>query len=234
MIALIKEIPKIKPNVALAKILCHHAAYGEYEKIALFWAQYDENKKITAIISLVDNVCTLYFDNGDAEEMTSFLRMLSPRGVFTDKATAELLGLKAITDCTVLLKKPPHENPNKIENVYRGVMHVCDILSERLNIGDKQALYADIVHRINHNCAATVSSDNSAGAIIFSGDIAVINGIAVKENMASKGLGSATLNRLLDCVRGRSVFVCAEAHNVPFYIKNGFEKIDLAVYSKLG
>ena len=233
MIALIKEIPKITPNVALAKILCHHTAYGKYEKIALFWAQYDENNRTTAVISLVDNVCTLYFDNGDTDEMASFLHMLSPRGVFTDKATAELLKLKVVTDCTVLLKKPPHENPNKIENVYRGVLYVCDVLSERLNIEDKQALYADIVHRINHGCAATVASDSSAAAIIYSDNIAVINGIAVKENMSSKGLGSATLNRLLECVRARDVFVCAEAHNVPFYIKNGFEKIDLAAYCRL-
>ncbi len=235
MISVINEIPHIdKPNAAYAKILCHHAAYGEYEKIALFWGQTDESGNLTALISSVDNDFTLYFNEGDSQEMVSFLRMVTPRGIFTDQKTAQLLGLEIMIPCTALIKAPPHNNQNKIENTYRGIDYVCDILAERLDIGDKQAAHADIAHRVRHNCGAFVASDYSAGVIIYSGDIAVINGIAVRNNMSSKGLGSATLNRLLECIRGRTVFACAREHNVPFYLKNGFEIDEKAAYCKLG
>lgn len=235
MITLIKEIPHVeKPNAAYAKILCHHAAYGEYEKIALFWQQTDDNGKLTALISSVDNEFTLYFKNGDTEELLSFLKVVSPNGIFTDHETACCFGFEVLIPCTSLVKLPPHNSPNKIENTYCGIDYVCDTLAERLNIGDKQAAHADIAHRVRHNCAAYVTSDHSAGVIIYSGDLAVINGIAVKSGMASKGLGSATLNRLLECVRNRTVFACARDYNVPFYLKNGFEIDEKAAYCKLG
>ena len=235
MITLIKEIPQIdKPNAAYAKILCHHAAYGEYEKIALFWQQVDDNGNLTALISSVDNVFTLYFKGGDTEELLSFLHAVSPNGIFTDRQTASILGLEILVPCTSLVKTPPHDNQNKIENTYRGIDFLCDILAERLDMGEKSSVHADIAHRVRHNCAAYVTSDYSAGAIIYSGNLSVINGIAVKSGMASKGLGSATLNRLLECVRNRTVFACAKDYNVPFYLKNGFTISEEAAYCKLG
>ncbi len=234
MITLTKEIPNVdKINSAYAKILCHHAAYGEYENIALFWVQTDDDGHVSAVISAVDNEMTVYNNGGDCEELSAFISAVSPKGIFTDRETADRLSLNIVTECTSLKKEPPHENEEKIENTYAGVEHLLDILSERLEIGSRDAAKADILHRVRHNCASFVTSDNSAGVIIYSGDIAVINGIAVKTDKAGLGLGRSTLNRLLECVRGRTVFVCARPHNVQFYTKNGFEIDEESAYCRL-
>ncbi len=234
MISLIKKLPEIKDkNTAYAKIACHFAAYGEYEKIALFWQQTDDSGRITALISSVDNVFTLYFSGGDTDEMKEFLRAISPKGIFTDTNTAELLELKTDTNCYCLKKTPPHSLESAAENTYAGIDYLCDTLSKRLDIGDKTALKADISHRLRHNCAAYVTTDYSAGAIIYAGECAVINGIATVSEKSGSGIGSATLKRLIQSVRQRTVFVCAEEKNVPFYEKNGFIIDGTAAYCRL-
>ena len=120
-----------------------------------------------------------------------------------------------------------------IENTYCGVEFLYNMLSSRLNVGDKTAFIADVSHRLRHNCAAYVTSDFSAAAILYSGDYAVINGIAVKPDVSRRGLGTSTLNRLLQSVKNRTVFVCAEEKNVPFYLKNGFVPDDKSAYCRL-
>lgn len=232
MIKLINEIPSFKKqNGAYAKICSHFAAYSPYQNIALFWAQFDDNNNPTALFSMIDSVMMLCFDNGDLDELRSFLRAIAPKKIFTDLDTTLLLGLNIEVSCSVLYKRPPFESNNQIENTYCGIDSLYDILSERLNVGDRQAFIADMSHRIRHNAAAYVSSPFSAAAIIFDKNVAVINGIAVSKENAGKGLGSATLNRLLDGMKNRTVFVCAEEKNVPFYEKNGFVFCENAAYS---
>ncbi len=234
MITLIKKLPEINnTNTAFAKIACHFAAYGEYDKIALFWQQTDENDNVTAVVSSVDNIFTLYFNGGDAAEMREFLHAVAPKGIFTDTATAECLGLKTDVDCYCLKKTPPHKYDSAAENTYAGVDFLCDMLSSRLDMGDMTVLKADISHRLRHSCAAYVTTNYSAGAIIYADNCAVINGIVTVKEKAGSGIGSATLKRLIQSVRARTVFVCAEEKNVPFYIKNGFEKDGTAAYCRL-
>lgn len=232
MIKLIDKIPSFKKqNAAYAKICSHFAAYSPYQNIALFWAQFDEENNPTALFSMIDSVMMLCFDNGDLDELRGFLKAVSPKKIFTDLDTALLLGLNIEVSCAVLCKRPPFESDNQIENTYCGIDALYNILSARLNIGNREAFIADMSHRIRHNAAAYVSSPFSAAAIIFDKNVAVINGISVLEEKASKGLGSATLNRLLSGMKNRTVFVCAEQKNVPFYEKNGFVFYENAAYS---
>lgn len=231
MIKLIDKIPAVqKPSAAFVKICCHFAAYSNYKKIALFWAQYDENKKLGAVMSMIDGVMMLHFCDGDIEELSSFLSAVSPKKVFTDSLTAKALGLNIEVECSTLYIKPPFFNTDCIENTYCGIDKLYSILSSRLNIGEYEVFVADFSHRIRHNCAGYVSSEFSAAAILFDANYAVINGIAVCENSQRKGLGSATLNRLLNDMHSRTVYVCAEEKNVPFYLKNGFIFDQYAAY----
>lgn len=234
MIKLTKSIPDIgRVNAAYVKVICHFAAYGIYEKIGLFWVQTNDENIPTAVISCIDGVMTVSVNGADFTELKEFLHAVAPKGVFTDIHTAKRLGLTPETECTTLKKQPPFESDRCIENTYCGVEYLYNVLSSRLNIGDKTAFIADISHRIRHNCAAYVTSDFSAAAILYSGDFAIINGIAVESDASRKGLGTATLNRLLQSVKNRTVFVCAEEKNVPFYLKNGFMPDDKSAYCRL-
>ena len=234
MIKLTKTIPDIgRVNAAYVKVLCHFAAYGEYEKIGLFWVQTDECDTPTAVISCIDGVMTVSAGNADFEELKQFVMAISPNGIFTDIETAQKLDLKIETECTTLKRKPPFESEKVIENTYCGVEYLYNTLATGLNLGDKTAFIADVSHRLRHNCASYVTSDFSAAAILYSGEYAMINGIAVKPGNKRKGLGTTTLNRLLQGVKNRTVFVCAEEKNVPFYLKNGFTPDDKSAYCRL-
>lgn len=234
MVTLIKDIPKLKiESAAYTKICCHAEAYIDYEKIALFWKQTDENENITALISLVDSVMTIFNNGADIFELKEFLKCISPIGVFTDLKTAKLLDLKIETECESLIIKPPFSSENVAENTCAGIDYAINIVSSRLNVGNKEVFKADLMHRIRHNCATFVTTDFSAAFCLYSDDYSIVSGIAVKKDSSKSGIGSATLKRLLLSNRERPMLVCAEDKNVPFYLKNGFSIIERCAYCRI-
>ncbi len=234
MVTLIKEIPLIDiQSAAYTKICCHAAAYLEYEKIALFWKQTDEQNNITALISLVDSVMTLFNINANIFELGEFIKYISPIGIFTDIKTAELLSLKKETECDTLIIKPPYNTVGAAENTCAGLDYAIDIVSSRLNIGKKEVFKADISHRIRHNCATFITTNYSAAFALFSENSAIVSGIAVLSSTEKSGIGSATLKRLLLSIRERPMLVCAEDKNTPFYLKNGFTLLERCAYCRI-
>lgn len=234
MITLVKDLPDINiRNVVYVKLMCHYAAYKDNDKIALFWCQTDEKCTVTAIISLIDNNMTLCRTGGDLDELKSFIMALSPSNIFTDLDSAQALGLNIVTKCASLYKKPPFNTENAAENTYAGLDFTYDVLSEFLSVGERDAFIADVSHRIRHNTAGYVTTRFSAGVILYCENYATLNGIAVKNDVRRGGLGSSTLSRLLEIIRDRTVFICAEYKNVPFYEKNGFTVESHAAYCTL-
>ena len=234
MITLCKDLPEINVrNVVFVKLACLFSAYRDYDKIALFWVQTDEENTPTAIISLIDNNMTICRKNGDLEELKSFINAISPANIFTDLDTANELNLKIVTECASLKKSPPFDTTRKIENTYEGLERVYDILSKHLSVGQRDGFIADMSHRIRHGVAGYVTGKHSAGVILFNENYATLAGIAVESDSRRSGLGSATLNRLLEIIRDRTVFICAEYKNVPFYENNGFIVESKAAYCKL-
>lgn len=234
MITLVKDLPDINVrNVVYVKLMCHYAAYKDYDKIALFWCQTDEMGTVTAIISLIDNNMTLCRSGGDLDELKSFITALSPANIFTDLNSANALCLNIVTKCASLYKKPPFNTENAAENTYEGLDFTYSILSEFLSVGEKDAFIGDVSHRIRHNTAGYVTTKHSAGVILYCENYATLAGIAVKSDVRRGGLGSATLSRLLEIIRDRTVFICAEYKNVPFYENNGFTVESYAAYCTL-
>lgn len=231
MITLTKELPEIEiKNVVYVKLMCHYAAYRDYDKIALFWKQTDINGTVTALICLLDNNMTVCRNGGDLEELGSFIKAISPINIFTDLETAKLLGLNIVTECASLCKSAPFNTENAAENTYAGLDFVYDVLSKHLNVGEKDSFLADVSHRIRKGCASYVTTKYSAGVILYTHEYATLSGIAVESDSRRGGLGSATLSRLLDVIRSRTVYICAEYKNVPFYEKNGFVVQSYAAY----
>ncbi len=234
MIKLSQNLPEInRHDVVYVKLICLYAAYRDYEKIALFWVQTDEENNVTALISLLDNNMIVCRDGGDAAELKSFISAISPANIFTDLDTAKVLGLSVVTECASLCKHPPFDTSRKIENTYEGLECVFDILSKHLSLGDKQGFIADMSHRIRRGTAGYVTSKYSAGIILYNESYATLAGIAVESDNRRSGLGTATLNRLLEIIRNRTVYICAEYKNVPFYESNGFVVESKVAYCEL-
>lgn len=219
--------------MAFVKLVCTFAAYRDYDKIALFWMQTDDNNTPTALISLIDDNMTVCFSGGDIEELKTFINAISPTNIFTDLQTAKALGLEVVLECASLCKEPPFDTTQKIENTYEGLSRVYDILSKHLSVGAREGFIADISHRIRRGSASYVTSKYSAGVILWNENFATLAGIAVESDSRRKGLGTSTLNRLLETIRERTVYICAEYKNVPFYEKNGFVVESKVAYCKL-
>ncbi len=235
MVTLINEMPVIDClNAAYAKVACAAKAYMGYDKIALFWQQTDSDNNITALISLVDGVMSLANLGGDLFELKEFIKCISPYGVFTDISTAKALNLKIETECDTLFIKPPYNFENAAENTYAGVSYACETVAERLDVGNINVFKADISHRIRHDACGYVTTPASAAFLLYSNNIAIISGIAVKKTNQKTGIGSATLKRLLEIAKHRPVLVCAEQKNTPFYLKNGFTLNGKFAYCRLG
>lgn len=234
MITLSNNLPDINiKSVVYVKLMCLYAAYREYDKIALFWVQRDDSDNITALISLIDNNMIICRDGGDEAELRCFINAISPTTVFTDLDTANVLGLKIVTECASLCKAPPFDTARKIENTYEGLERVYDVLSKHLDVGDRQGFIADMSHRIRRGTSGYVTSKFSAGVILYNEKYATLAGIAVDSDNRRSGLGTATLNRLLEIIRDRTVYICAEYKNVPFYESNGFKVESKAAYCTL-
>ena len=234
MITLSKNLPDIAVrNVVYVKLMCHFAAYRDYDKIALFWVQTDNDDNPTALISLVDNNMTVCRNGGDTDELKSFIKAISPANIFTDLVTATQLNLEVVTECASLTQEPPFFTEQKIENTYEGLDKVYDVLSKHLSVGTREGFIADVSHRIRRGAAGYVTSKYSAGVILYNDNYATLAGIAVESDCRRSGLGTTTLNRLLEIIRDRTVFICAEYKNVPFYEKNGFRVESKAAYCVL-
>ncbi len=234
MITLSKTLPDINVrNVAYVRLMCLYAAYCDYPKIALFWVQRDGNQNVTALISLIDSNMIICRSAGDTEELRSFINAVSPTNIFTDLQTANSLGLDVTLQCASLYKSHDFDTTQKIENTYEGLDKVYSVLSKHLPVGDKQGFIADMSHRIRRGTAGYVTSKYSAGVILFNESFATLAGIAVESDNRLSGLGTATLNRLLEIVKHREVYICAEYKNVPFYEKNGFTVESKVAYCTL-
>ena len=234
MVTLIKEIPSLDIcSAAYIKVCCAAAAYSEFEKIALFWKQTDDSGNVTALIFLIDDSMTICNISGDIEELSAFIKCIGPSLIFTELTTAEALNLKIGTVCDTLYTDPPYDFTDAAENTYEGLDVAYKTVTDRLYVGDETAFKADISHRIRHNCAAYVTTPLSAAFLLYCEQGAILSGIAVKEESARKGIGSATFKRVLMMARQRRVYVCAEEKNTPFYLKNGLKKIERCAYCKL-
>ncbi len=234
MIKLTDSIPEGFSGAAYVKILCNFAAYGEYKKLALFWVQTDDGGNAAAVLGMLDNnLLVSCKENCDYEELSEFIRALTPNSIFTEKENVVPLDLKVKEKCMVFLLESFENRTPIMENTYCGLEYLHDILSRHLNIAEKDAFIADMSHRIRHNCATYVTGNFSAAALLYAGEYGILNGIAVNPESRKSGLGSATLNRLLSAFRGKHFYVCCTENNAPFYMKNGLKAVGEAAYCEV-
>ncbi|MCQ2440655.1 MAG: hypothetical protein MJ076_02005 [Clostridia bacterium] len=220
MISLVKDcvFPDQK-SIELVKIKC---TFESYRDIALFWVQNDSD----CFISMLDGNMVIYNVSADFTELKSFIRMIGPHSIFTDKVTADNLGLKDYKTVSVM-EKCSDENSDVLSDVLSSD-EIYNLLNVKgLALPPYEYFAVDYCHRLNGGKADCFGIKNICASISFNCEnYAFINGIASRK----KGMGSVALKGIMSKNKGRTVFACCERETEPFYLKNGFKFCYNAVY----
>lgn len=187
----------------------------------VLWAQFDEENKITAIVSGDNDRCVAFAsENADFEELSFVLNgsiFSSDKLPYTqiDKKYLMYISLDYITG----EKGIKYTHYNKIEK-----------LNDKLtpeNTEVKQFL------NLNGCCEGAVIEKNfqtiSGGFISFNKDLALITDVFTKEKYRGQGYGKAIVKKLLTLSTVKDVYLISRDYNVKFYEKIGF-KITKEIY----
>lgn len=223
MINLTKTLKPV--NITAVELLKIFACREAYPNDTLIWTQNGENR----IISMLDGDMVIYSRTPCDSELESFVRMLSPRSVFSDLETIKSLFGIGYTEACVMRKSGTTSgefiqgDTLKSDEIY-GIFS-----SAGLEMPPFEYFATDFCHRINRLHAFCFALREKCAAISFHTDGAcLINGIA----SLKKGYGSLALNQLLIREDGKTAFACCTEDLCEFYRKNGFEFIYKTAYWK--
>lgn len=187
----------------------------------VLWAQFDEENKITAIVSGDNDRCVAFAsENADFEELSFVLN----GSIFsTDNLPYTRIDKKYLMcislDYAVGEKGIKYTQYNKIEK-----------LNDKLtpeNTEVKQFL------NLNGCCEGAVIEKTfqtiSGGFISFNKDLALITDVFTKEKYRGQGYGKAIVKKLLSISPRKDVYLISRDYNVKFYEKIGF-KITKEIY----
>ena len=223
MIRFVKTLPDLKANkISLAKILALYKAFGGTSLSPDFWVQESEGN-LTAALCLYGSEMTVYCHNANLEELRDFIRVVSPKSVFTEKENVlfEASVLKAVFLKELPINTSFAENKAPLKDLYHKLCLGCD---GDVCLPSFEVFAPDVSHRLRHNSASAITSDFGAALCFTFDGGGVISGISVDKNLRQKGLGSKMLNEISSLVGGK-IFACTQKENQEFYIKNGFTLI---------
>lgn len=183
----------------------------------VLWVQYDENEKITAVISGDNQKCVVFTnENADFEEL-SFL--INGTVITSNKMPYKTLDKKYLMhiclDNTVGEKGIKYTHFDKIQNLNPKITRSNTEIKKFLNLSGC--------------CEGAVIEDKlrtvSGGFICFNGDLAFISDVFTKEKYRGKGYGKALVKKLLTISPRKDVYLISRDYNVGFYEKLGFEVV---------
>ena len=220
-------------KASLAHILCLKSAFDGSRLEAELWLQ-KEDGTVHSVIARHGGRLYITSDGYCPEELKNFINVVGCTEIFTEKSTAEGLGLNIKQEFNVLYmlkdEKPvPFSSNTRLSALYSSLSSGAD---GDIFLPSFEAFAPDVSHRIRHG-AAVALAEEFGGALAFKAEnSAVINGIAVKKSERQKGFGSLLLSRLIAHLHG-DIFACTSDEKKNFYIKNGFALIDTAVITNL-
>lgn len=232
MIKYVTALPEICDNkISLAKIFSQHQSFGGTKLSPDFWIQKTESL-VTAVLSLYGGEMTLYCNNGDLDEIWDFIRVISPKRVFTEKEN--LINSYDTDTKRIFLKTLP------LTEIYPSTNISLRELYNKLLFGQDgdvslpcfDDFCGDVSHRLRHTGAVAIVNDFGAAlSFIYKGG-GIISGISVDKSCRNKGFGSTLLKEICQKTGG-NIFACTNEQNKDFYIKNGFSYIGDAVYLEM-
>ena len=194
-------------------------AYGNY---ALFWHQNGGE----AVISMLEKDMIISGEPTDYEELSAFIRLISPNSIFANSKTLKGLNLfENSLKVSVLMRKGKCYSTEISSEL--SSKDVYDMLKKGDFLLPEYDYFAtDYCLRRNKGRLSYFAMSDKALAMCIGKRNVLINGmISLKP-----GNGSKCLEGLLNRAKPQKAFVCATKDVEGFYIKNGFEKIYEAGY----
>ncbi len=215
------------------RIKAYYNCYSTDYDFVKFWAQYDENGKITAAVSRVDGDATLCAGNADFEELTQFLNVVGYRTVQCEKSAAEKLSTEDF-DCGYVVRCDSVGNfkDAQIKKFFE-LKEIYDIIKpENLTgVGDYLPWLSDTKFRRDRGTAegriAVCDGENAGCAmVLFRTDKASLLGaVATRPQYRGRGLARSLVLGLArqELADGRRVeLLCKNGSIVEFYKSIGF------------
>ena len=178
------------------------------------WAQFNDDKQITAIISGDNEKCVAFVsENADFEEL-SFV--INGSVLSSDKLPYKQIDKKYLMHIS-------------LENIIgeKGIKYTQYSKIEKLN--DKLTPEHTTVKQFLHLkgcCEGAVIEKGlhtiSGGFISFNKDLAFVSDVFVKEKYRGQGYGKVIVKKLLSISPRKDVYLISREHNVKFYEKLGF------------
>lgn len=215
---------------ALAGVL----AYGTEQPFTGAWVQ-GRNR---LLVGRTEGALTLYGNPSSAEEAFAFLNVIGGNTLLMPSAfpCALLQSEWQLHRAGVVLRCTGDIVPAKAEianaETVMEILSACE--SPWLEIGDRDAMYTDLSHRIRHGCIRTriCRTDGVPVACAITvgetADAALIGGVACLPSFRGHGLAGQVLQALSAALmeEKKQIFVFTGAEMVGFYQRNGFEVSD--------
>lgn len=183
----------------------------------VLWAQFDDENKITAIVSGENDRCVAFAsENADFEELNFVLN----GSIFsTDKLPHNQIDKKYLMhislDEIVGEKGIKYTHYNKIEKLNDKLTPDQTMLKQFLHL--KGCCEGAVIERTLQTI--------SGGFISFNKDLALITDVFTKEKYRGQGYGKAIVKKLLNLSPRKDVYLISRDYNVKFYEKLGFEVV---------
>lgn len=222
MISLTDNLPQFSVlSAEMVKINCLFDSYKDDDSV-MFWVQ-DGDK---CVIAMTDGNMIIYNNNADFAELLEFVNVLSPACVFSDIETLKKSNRLPDENINVVYKKADIKGQADSDTLSSDELYkLLDV--DGLSLPDYPHFAVDYCRRLNHGFADYFAIKDKCAVITFnSGDKAIINGLASHQ----KGFGTVALNGILQKNFGRDFLACCRDSVLPFYLKNGFEKLYNAGY----
>lgn len=183
----------------------------------VLWAQYNDEKKITAVISGGNEKCVAFAsENADFDEL-SFV--INGTVLSTDKLPYKQIDKKYLLhislDKTVGEKGIKYTQYGKIEKLNEKLTPENTTVKKFLNL--------------NGCCEGAIIEKGlqtiSGGFISFNKDLAFISDVFTKEKYRGQGYGRAIVKKLLSLSPRKDVYLISRDYNVKFYEKIGFKVV---------
>lgn len=215
------------------RIKTYYSCYSTDYDFVKFWAQYDENGKITAAISRVDGDITLCECGADIDELKIFLNMAGYRTIQCSERTAKCFSNTFEWGYVVRFANAVERNAVKMKKFFEP-KEIYDIIKpENLTgVGDYMPWLSDTVFRLNRNAAegavALLDGENAGCAmVLFRTDKAALLGaVATKPQFRGRGVARSLVTGLAEKEKqsGRRVeLLCKSGTIVEYYKSIGFE-----------
>lgn len=219
-----------KVDLYSIRILSLLKAYGTGYDFASFYKQIDDDGKLTAIISKLDNDITISMNkNANDNELIEFIEVIG-------YSSCLCAGLKDYSrnfeQGVIMLSNKKHEISLPYVQIddYPKLMDLFNF--EDYDSIDFDAWYVDVSHRIRHGCARAytlnVNNEIISSAIfsaIYNND-AILSSVRTLPEFRHMGYASKLVSEMMSDISGNLYLMRENNKNEEFYIKLGFENID--------